>query len=376
MRIKKILFTGGGSGGHVVPIISIVREMRKLETGTAFEFFFLGPRDEFSQVLLSQEGIKVKQIVSGKMRRYGGAKTFFENLFDILFKIPLGIFQSFFHIFLISPDLIFSKGGFGSLPVAISGKLLFVPLFLHEADVIPGLANKFLGQFTNNIFVSFPKTEYFPLKKIIPVGNPVRKELLGGSKNQAKETFKTFSEKPVIFILGGSQGAQRINDEILEILPELLNNFEIIHQCGENNFKNIKSESKVIINDEQAKSYHLFPFLKEPEMRQAYALADLIISRAGSGTIFEIAASGKPSILIPLPEAAQNHQVKNAYAYAEKGAAIVIEEANFTSRFFFEKLKYLFSQPSEFQKMAQAAKEFSKPEAGRIIANYIIDYLK
>lgn len=376
MQVKKVLFTGGGTGGHIIPIIAITREIRRLKPDGDLQFFFLGPRDEFSQILLSQEGIKVKETIAGKIRRYGGKENFFKNSTDIFFKIPLGIFQSFFHIFLISPDLIFSKGGFGSLPAVIAGKMLFVPVFLHESDVVPGLANKFLSWFIKKIFVSFPKTEFFPLRKIIPVGNPVRRELFEGSKEEARASFKISSLKPLILILGGSQGAQRINYEILEILPELLDNFEIIHQCGEKNFKGIKAESKVVINGEQANSYHLFPFLKEPEMRQAYALADLIISRGGSGSIFEIAASGKPSILIPLPESAQNHQVKNAYAYAEKGATIVMEEPNFTSRFFFERLKYLFSKPDELKKMAQAAREFSKPEAGKTIANYIVDYLK
>jgi len=131
----------------------------------------------------------------------------------------------------------------------------------------------------------------------------------------------------------------------------------------------------VVINENLGKSYHLYPFLKEPELRQAYAVCDIIISRAGSGSIFEIAAVGKPSFLIPLPEAAQNHQVKNAYAYQESGAAIVIEENNFTSRFFLERLKSLFNQPNELNKMTQAAKDFARPGAGRIIANYIVEYL-
>lgn len=212
---------------------------------------------------------------------------------------------------------------------------------------------------------------------MILVGNPIRREVLEGSKAEGESFFKLSSAKPVVLILGGSQGAQRINDKILEILPNLLENFEVIHQCGEKNFEQVKAESKVMMRGKEdlEKFYHLFPFLKEPELRHAYATADIICSRAGSGSIFEIAAAGKPSILIPLPESAQNHQVKNAYAYQETGASLVLEEANFTPHFFLEKLKSLFSQPETLIEMAKATKEFSKPEAARIIANYLVEFL-
>lgn len=373
----KILFTGGGTGGHVFPIIAIVREIRRISPEEKdIQFFYLGPKDEFGEILLSQEGIKVKTIFSGKIRRYFNLKSFFQNLLDVLFKIPIGILQAFFYIFFLTPDLIFAKGGFGSLPATVSGWLLGVPMFLHESDSIPGLANRFLVRFATKIFVSFPKTLYFPEKKIILVGNPIRRELLEGSKDEAKEFFKLTGEKPVILILGGSQGAQRINDKILEILPEILKEFEIIHQAGEKNFREVREEVKVIMVKELEKYYHLFPFLKEEELKKAYAASDLIVSRAGSGSIFEIAAVGKPSILIPLPEAAQNHQLKNAYTFAESGAVVVLEEENFTPHFFLEKLKYLFSHPKELEKMARAAREFSKPMAAKIIAEYLISYLK
>lgn len=385
----KILFTGGGTGGHIVPIIAIVREIRKIYPSflneknkriyrkKGLQFFYLGPKDEFGSILLSHEGIKVKQIFAGKIRRYGNWKSFLQNFVDIFFKIPLGIIQSLFYIFFLSPDLIFSKGGFGSIPGVIAGKMLLTPIFMHESDIAPGMANKFISKFALEIFVSFPKTEYFSLKKMILVGNPIRREVLEDSKEEAKNFFELSSEKPVVLILGGSQGAQRINDKILEVLPEFLENFEIIHQCGEKNFTQVKAEAKVMINkkEELGKYYHLFPFLKEPELRQAYAASELIISRAGSSSIFEIAAARKPSILIPLPESAQNHQIKNAYAYQENGASIVIEETNFTSHFFLERLKYLFSNQTELQKMSEAAKEFSKPEAGRIIASYLVEFL-
>lgn len=371
----KILFTGGGTGGHIIPIIALTREIRKIQQ-TDLQFYYLGPKDDFSRTFLSQEGIKIKYVLAGKLRRYPGWKTFFYNLLDLGIKTPLGSLQAFFYIFFMSPDLILSKGGFGSIPGVLAGKMLFVPIFLHESDIAPGAANQFLHNFSKEIFVSFPKTEYFPLKKMIAVGNPIRRELLENSKEEAKKFLKIISVKPVILIIGGSQGAQRINDRILEILPQLLKNFEIIHQCGENNFQLVKAESRILISEEEEKFYHLFSFLREHELRRAYAIADLIVSRAGSGSIFEIAAAGKPSILIPLPEAAQNHQVKNAYAYQESEACIVIEEANFTSHFFLERIQAIFSKTDEFLKMVKGAKNFARPQAAKIIAHYIVDYLR
>lgn len=374
----KILFTGGGSGGHIFPIIAIFREIKRIYPKESLKCYFIGPKDEFSSILFSQEGIKTKWISAGKIRRYFTPVSFFQNIFDIFFRIPFGIFQSFFHIFFMAPDMIFSKGGYGSVPAAIAGKMLGVPIFLHESDSAIGAANKFLSRLATEIFVSFPikRTGYLPLGKIIWVGNPIRRELLHGTKEEAKEMFKLTLEKPIVLILGGSQGAQRINEKVIENLSQMLQDFELIHQCGEKNYKQIRAEIEAVIHEDLKKYYHLYPFFKEIDLKQAYAAADLIISRGGSGGIFEIAALEKPSIIIPLPESAQDHQMKNAYLYAESGATSVIEEGNLTSRFFLEKIRYLFSRPQEMDRMKKAAKEFSKPLAAKIIASYIVAYLR
>lgn len=371
----KILFTGGGTGGHIFPIIGIVREIRKINSKD-FQFFYIGPEDELGKVLLSQEGIKAKTILSGKIRRYLEIKSVLQNIFDVFFKIPIGFFQSFFSIFFLAPDLIFSKGGYGSIPVVLSAWILRVPIFLHESDVSPGLANKFLSKFALKIFISFPKTEHFKYKKTILSGNPIRRELLEGSKEEAVKLFKLSRERPIILIMGGSQGAQRINDFVLQILPELLKDYEIIHQCGEKNFKQVRAESNVVMNKDSQKHYHLFSFFKEKELKHFYASSDLIISRAGAGSIFEIAAFGKPSIMIPLFESAQNHQIKNAYTFAKSGASLVIEEINLIRHLFLGKLKYLFSNPEKLEEMSQSARQFSKPKSAKMIAEYIIEYLK
>ncbi len=367
----RILFTGGGTGGHVFPIIAVAREIYSLYPNGKIELFYLGPPNHLHSILLSQEGIKVSWVLSGKIRRYVGALSLLQNFIDLCIKIPIGFIQAFFHIFFIAPDVIFSKGGYGSFPTVFCGWLFRIPIFLHESDVVPGLSNRILSRFAKKVFVSFPDTEYFPLGKMVKTGNPIRKKLLEGSKEKATEIFKLTRKKPILLVIGGSQGAEKINDTIFAILPELLKNFEILHQCGEKNFKDLKTEAQFLILEELKKYYHQFSFLQEPLLKEVYFATDIIVSRAGSGSIFEIAALGKPSILIPLPESAQDHQTKNAYSFANSGAAIVFEEENLIPHFLLEKLKYLISHPEEMAKMGQKAKEFYKPESAREIVEYL-----
>lgn len=211
---------------------------------------------------------------------------------------------------------------------------------------------------------------------MIRVGNPVRRELLTGSKEQAQKILRICGQgRLTVLVLGGSRGCRRINDLILEILPRLSDEFEIIHQTGERDLKEIVLQADALLSPEQRNYYHVFDFLQEETLKQAYAAADLIISRAGSNVIFEIALLEKPCILIPLTPAAQDHQVKNAYSYAASGAGIVLEEANLTANFFLEKIKYVLAMPKLLEKMRQAARSFATPEAAKIIANDIIDFL-
>lgn len=367
----KIVFTGGGSGGHIYPLIAVIRELKKNLPEAKTEYFFIGPEDNFAYSLLSKEGVQIKKIWAGKLRRYFS----FQNFTDAL-KFPVGFLQAFFHIFIISPDLIFSKGGYGSLPATLAGKILMTPIFLHESDAIPGLSNKIVGRFATEIFTAYPveKTGSFPADKMFWTGNPIRGELI--SQKPKDNTLKLEGGRKTIFFIGGSQGARIINQLIISILPQLLEKYEIIHQVGQLDFEAIKKESQLVLeNNESAKFYHPLAFLNENELIFSYDRADLVISRAGAGSIFEIAALGKPSILVPLANSAQNHQLKNAYAYAQGGAAIVMEEINFTPRFLFERLNFLFDNPQKLAEMATKAREFSKPQAAQIISHYITAYL-
>ena len=371
--MKKILFTGGGTGGHIFPLIAVAEEMRKRELD--LDISYMGPADFTSNTFLPKEKIKTYYIFSGKIRRYFSISSFFLNLIDILLKIPFGIIQAFSIMFFTAPDVILSKGGFGSVPVVIAGWILRIPIFMHESDVAPGMANKICSKLSERVFVSFPakETEYFSSQKMIETGNPVRKMLSEGNKDEAKKLFNLIGEKPVILILGGSQGSERINDVVLDALIDILKEFEVIHQTGLEGFKRVKNESLAMTDKELLKYYHPYFFLDEKELSQAYAAADCIVGRAGAGTIFEIALVKKPSILVPLSESAQNHQVKNAYSYAKAGACLVLEEGNFTHNFFIEKLRILLKNDAD--SMKKAAELFSKPFAANIIAQYVLDFL-
>lgn len=371
----KIIFTGGGTGGHIFPIIAIARAIKRIGP-SSLELIYIGPEDNCSKGAFLKENIQTNYISSGKIRRYFSVPDFFANIVDVLFKIPFGILQSLYLVFSISPDFIFSKGGYGSVPVVVAGWMLGVPIFLHESDVSPGLANRILGKLSREIFVSFSikDNEYFPVDKMLQVGNPIREELMNGSKEKAKEIFKLKGGKPVILVLGGSQGSQRINDLILEILPGLLKSYEIIHQTGSKDLERVRKQANAFLSETIKPEYHTYDFLNEEELKHAYAVADCIISRAGSGIIFELAALKKPSILIPLPEAAQNHQSKNAYSYAKYNACIVLEENNLSPNFFLKKINDIFEY-NRLEEMKKGAESFAKPNSADIIAKYLLEFL-
>ena len=367
----RILFTGGGSGGHIFPILAIKKAF--FEKG--FSFYYLGP-DSFARENFINQGIKTRFIQAGKLRRYFSL----EIPLDLL-KTFFGILQSFWYLFLIMPDIIFSKGGYGSFPVVFVARIYRIPVVLHESDSAPGLANRILARFAKKIILSFPGSEtYFPKhkEKLVLIGNPIRGELTQGDKIKGKEIFRIVSEKPVILILGGSQGAQKINEIVLYTLPRLLQLVEIIHIAGDKNARAVVDESlKILKSHENLKQYyHLLPFLNAEELKHAYAVADLIINRAGSGGIFEIAACGKASILIPLPNAASDHQRKNAHDFAQTGGAVVLEQENLTPNMFLEQISKLLGTPNLLKEMGEKAKSFYKSDIAERIRDEIISTAK
>jgi UDP-N-acetylglucosamine--N-acetylmuramyl-(pentapeptide) pyrophosphoryl-undecaprenol N-acetylglucosamine transferase len=372
----KIVFTAGGTGGHIFPLVAIIRELKNiLPKEVDFVFYYIGPKNKLSEDYIKKEGVVMKNIFAGKLRRYNNPLAILQNFVDLFIKTPIGIVQSFFYLYFISPDVIFSKGGYGSVPVVLSTFFLRTPVFFHESDAVPGKANQFLQRFACEIFTSFPDTIGIPKNKIINVGNPIRTEVIGGSKEEAKKIFKLNEDKPVILIMGGSQGSERVNEIFISIANELLKDFQVIHQCGDLNHKQALAEADALIDKELRSNYHLFSFLNEEQLRNAYKVSDLVVSRAGSGNIFEISANAKASILLPLSGSAQDHQVKNAYSYARTGATIVFEEGNFTPRFFLGKVRELFYPIEQIRIMEENAKKFARPQSAYVTASYIKEYL-
>ncbi|MCX6730167.1 MAG: undecaprenyldiphospho-muramoylpentapeptide beta-N-acetylglucosaminyltransferase [Candidatus Portnoybacteria bacterium] len=357
----RILFTGGGTGGHIFPIIAI-----KESLPVDCESRYLGP-DGFAKENLSD--IKAKFIFAGKLYRYFNPMIVLE-----FFKIFVGIIQSLFYLFAWIPDVIFSKGGYGSFPVLFAARLYRIPIIIHDSDAVPGLVTKKSAKFAKKIILSFEASKkYFRLKnqnKIVVIGNPVRKDLLNGDKNKAKEIFKINSNKPVILIMGSSQGAKKINETVINTLPRLLEICEIIHVSGEKNLAETEKETQKSLD------YHLYPFLNQEELKHAYALADLVVNRAGAGSIFEIAATGKPSILVPLPNSAQNHQRENAYEYKKVSDAIVLEQENLTPNMLLEQISNLLSNSQKLSEMSQKAKQFYNPATPELIRDEILKFAK
>ncbi len=375
-KVFKIVFTAGGTGGHIFPVVAIIRELKEIWPDNNFRLYYIGPRDEIIDKYIRKEGVIMKYIYAGKIRRYIDPKSIIQNFIDIFFKMPIGIVQSFFYLFIIAPDLVFGKGGYGSFPVIINTAIFSAPVMLHESDAIAGIVNQKLQGLASKVFVSFPGTVGIEPSKVTVVGNPIRKEIIQGDFKEAQKIFNLEGKKKIILVLGGSQGSERVNDVFLSISTKILREFEIIHQCGSSNYKQVLAEIDALITDhDDRKRYHVYPFFDEHQMKNAYKCADLIVSRAGSGNIFEIAANKKASILLPLSESAQGHQIKNAYAYGSTGATIVLEEENLTAQFFLGKINELFYPYEQIKTMEERAGNFSRLHASKIIAHYIKDYL-
>jgi len=396
-RTIRLVLTGGGSGGHTFPLIAVAREFKKIaqEKNFLYEIIYIGPNDFTLPYILKEEGITIKTITTGKLNRQGdssGRLSGFINFFVNLFKTLGGIFQSLYYLFILMPDAIFSKGGYGAFPVIFWGVIFFIPTYTHESDAVPGLVNHLVGRFCRKIFISFDYTKkYFPLNKSLLTGNPVRLDLFSGegesyNAQNIKELLKLSSDRPVITVIGGSQGSSHINDFILDILPRVINKVEVIHQTGKNNYQKVVREAAVVFQEivrdkEFEKYYHPVPFFEETKtpnissLKDIYLVSDLIIARAGSGLIFEIAASKKPSILIPLPWASRGHQKRNAYEYARNGAAIVVEENNLKTNIFSDLILQVLFDEKKKKAMSSAAFQFAKLNAAQDIAKEIVNQL-
>ena len=366
----KILFTGGGSGGHFYPLIAVaesINEIAKKENLVSPQLFFMSDSPYDAETLI-ENNITFIPIFAGKIRRYASVSNFFD-----IFRTAFGVIGALRKVFKIYPDVIFSKGAYASFPVLMAARFLRIPVIIHESDSVPGKTNLWAGKFAQKIAVSYPDTaKYFNESKVAYTGNPLRKAILNLNRVGAHEYFELEVDTPTILIIGGSLGAQIINERILDALPKLVEKYQILHQTGKSNVLDVTKTANIILdNNPNRNRYKIFDYFNDLSLIMAAGASDLVITRAGS-TIFEIASWAVPSIVIPITESNGNHQRMNAYAYARSGAAAVIEESNLTTNVLLNEIDRILKDKALRERMSAAAKNFTHPNAADTIAKEIL----
>lgn len=346
---KKIIITGGGTGGHVMPLMAVVDELKKSKQ----KLFYIGSGSEIEKEEAKKRDLKYKSILTGKYRRYFDWQNFIDAV-----KFFIGIIQSFFIVLFFWPDVVFSKGGYVGLPVIYAAWVLGRPIYIHETDAILGLANRLAMKKCQKIFVSFPPKYYpeIPVSKVVYSGSPLREDY---EKLKKEKLFE--NDRPVILVTGGSQGARFINQTIAKIVPELTKKYNVIHFSGKLDHEWLKKNAW--------KNYKLFEF--SSDFPKYIYNCDLVITRSG-GTVFEIAYCKKPAILIPLPGSANNHQEANAKILASESAAIVLHQKNLTPESLLEIIERLMEDKKLCEDLAQKLYGFYREDAEKTIVEEII----
>ncbi|GAA0177029.1 undecaprenyldiphospho-muramoylpentapeptide beta-N-acetylglucosaminyltransferase [Clostridium sediminicola] len=333
MNERKIIMTGGGSAGHVTPNLALIPKL--IEHGYSIEY--IGTSDGIEKRIIEGEKIKYHEISSGKLRRYFDLKNFSDP-----FKVLQGIFQAKKIIKKVNPSVVFSKGGFVSVPVVIGAYLNKIPVIAHESDMTPGLANKLAAPFCTKVCVTFPESlKFLDNEKAVLTGTPIREQIFEGSKLIGKKICDFKEEKPILLIIGGSLGSKVINSAVRDNLLEFLVHFNIIHICGKGN-----------IDDNLSKmdGYRQFDYVSE-ELSHFMQAADVFISRAGANVIFEILALKKPNILIPLSaKASRGDQILNAKSFEKSGYSVVIQEEELNGKDLLNKVKDVYDNKSTYVK--------------------------
>lgn len=329
--MKRIILTGGGTAGHVTPNIALLPRLKEL----GYDIQYIGSYTGIEKELIEPFGIPYHGISSGKLRRYFSVQNFTDP-----FRVLTGFREAHKLIRQLKPDVIFSKGGFVSVPVVLAGKRCKVPVIIHESDMTPGLANKIAIPSAAKVCCNFPETlKSLPEGKAVLTGSPIRQELLSGNKIAAMDMCHFTSDKPVILVIGGSLGAVAVNNAVREALPELLKDFQIIHLCG---------KGKMDESLKDVEGYCQFEYIKN-ELRNLFALADIVISRAGANAICELLALHKPNLLIPLSaNASRGDQILNARSFERQGFSLVLEEEQLTKETLLNAVKTLYENRTTF----------------------------
>mgnify|MGYP000011449095 CR=1 FL=1 len=336
--MKSIVLTGGGTSGHVTPNIALVPRLRS----RGYNIYYIGSKNGIEKQLIEKEGITYYGIPAGKLRRYFDVKNFTD-----IFRIIGGYGQALSVLRKIKPDIVFSKGGFVSCPVVWAAWSLRIPVIIHESDMTPGLTNKLSAPFAKKVCYTFPETKkYVVPEKAVLTGLPVRDEIVSGDKIKGYKLCGFSGNKPVIMVIGGSQGAENINRVVRSALKELLGTFQVVHICGRGNVKT---------GYENLKGYKQFEYVNE-ELPDIFACADVLISRAGATVLFEILSVKKPALLIPLSRSAsRGDQILNAESFKKNGYSDVLPEEEFTEKSLVDRINELYRNRNKYIKAMQNA---------------------
>lgn len=355
-----IAVTGGGTGGHIFPTIAVIEELRRRDID---DVIWIGERRGKEQLWAGKLQVPFYGIRTGKLRRYFSLKNFFDG-----FGVLTGICQSFFLLLRKKPDLLFSKGGFVSVPPVIAASVLRIPVVTHESDIIPGLATRIIALRASVLCVSFKRTgDFFAKKQVVYTGNPVRTVIKNGSGERGRSFLGFSGTRPVVTVLGGSLGASSINRAVWEMCKKYELSFNLVHQCGKGNRKDAFSGSR---------GYRQFEFIYE-QIGDIIAASDLIISRAGAGALYEIGVLRRGSILVPLPTSkSRGEQIENACYFEENGASVTIEDEQLNGETLYKTITRLLKDKKALESMGKNAGLLCRPEAEVMIADIILKKIK
>lgn len=360
----KIVITGAG-GGHFYPLIAVAERIRKeifIQKLIQPELYFLSDKPYDEEALFNLD-CKFIEIPAGKLRLYPS----FQNITD-LFITMQGCLIALFKLYSLYPDVIFAKGGYASFPTLLAARILSIPVIIHESDTVPGRTTKWAGQFASRVALSYPEASlFYPQDKVALTGQPIRDILLPPHDFEKKYVKK---DRPVILIFGGSQGSQVINTAILEALPRLLNSYDVVHQTGIENLKEVEEVAKhLLVNHEFKNHYFVNGFL---DAALFYPKVDMVVTRAGS-SMFEMVLWRLPMVVIPIPESISRDQKSNAYAMASQGVAMVLEENNIGPNVLISTISRILDNEDEYNHMIKNAYIFENSRnAASTIAREIV----
>lgn len=371
----RVIVTGGGTGGHVSPAVAVITRLRERSAAedTPLDLLYVGSVTGVERRTMQGLGVPYVAIQTGKLRRYLSLET----PVDLLVRLPAGGVQALRAVRRFRPNVIFSTGGYVCVPTVAAGALLRVPSLTHEQTALVGLANRIAGKFATRVAVSYPQSlRYFPPGKAFVTGNPLRPGLLSGDASRAADTLGFRRDVLMVYVTGGAQGSHAINMAVKEALPRLLEMCQVLHQCGEGpegsgaDLRELQA-AREALSPEQAARYRVQAYVGD-EIADVYALASLVVGRAGAGTVNELANLGKPSVLVPLPSAAGGEQEANARALEREGGTVVLLQSDLTPDTLTTTVSNLIADPTRLAAMSEGARKLATPGAAGAIVDELV----